>query len=138
LQEGLPELLTGHAPEIPLIATANYVFHRIPSAHKAEILRTLADASEDVVLFIADLEKNGSTVNRRHFNLSTNGLCNCGNIGLREQLVAAGFTVVEINPKSPPLGMDAKLAARIAAGTTEDSIFYIAVKGDKFTDLFAH
>ncbi len=132
LTEGLTKL---HPNTLPMpgilgVFAANYVWHRLTTPMKAAIIKDMSDLYPNCIFLIADLVQNASRVNTHYFNLRDNGILNCGNIGLAGLFEKCGMTVQQLNADTAPSSMHPELATRIGAGTTSDSIFLMAYKGE--------
>ncbi len=113
------------------IITANYVWHRLPSEYKKSLIEVISEKWDDVIVLVGDLEKNESFVNRHYFDLGINGPLNAGNIGLKDEFARQGFKIRDLNNGFYSPSTESWLAQKIGEGTTSDSLFYIAGKGDK-------
>lgn len=118
-----------------VVITANYVWHRLPRVVKDAMIKEITNQAPNAIFLVADLVQNASEVNRRYFNFRDNGLLNCGNVGLDDVFRFNGYRLVELNDATAPSSMDARLAQRIGQGTTSDSIFYVAYRGERVADL---
>jgi len=117
------------------IITANYVWHRLPRVVKDSMIKEITRKAPNAIFLVADLVQNASAVNRGYFNFRDNGLLNCGNVGLDNILRSNGYRMFELNGATAPSSMDQRLARQIGNGTTSDSIFYVAYRGEKAADL---
>jgi len=118
-----------------VVITANYVWHRLPRVVKDAMIKEITNQAPNAIFLVADLVQNASEVNRRYFNFRDNGLLNCGNVGLDEVFRFNGYRLIELNDATAPGSMDSRLAEQIGQGTTSDSIFYIAYRGERAADL---
>ncbi len=117
------------------VVTANYVWHRLPTVVKRELISYIAEKFPNSMFMIADLVQNGSAVNRGYYNFRDNGLLNCGNIGLKELLEEQGYLVVPMDDYTGEASLG-ELGKRLGQGATSDSIFYVAVRGPKMLKKF--
>lgn len=112
------------------IITANYVWHWLPSQYKQQLIKIISEKWENVIFLIGDLEKNESLVNRRYFDVAINGPLNTGNIGLQDLFLKNDYGINNLNVHFHSPSTADWLAKRIGQGTTADSLFYIAGKGE--------
>lgn len=117
------------------VITANYVWHRLPRVVKDAMIKEITRKAPNAIFLVADLVQNASEVNRRYFDFRDNGLLNCGNVGLDNIFKSNGYRMFELNGATAPKSMDQRLAQQIGKGTTSDSIFYVAYRGEKAADL---
>ncbi len=114
-----------------VVLTANYVFHRLASDKKQEIMEKFSQL-QNVVFLIGDLVEDTSVINRRHFNAAANGPQNTGNRSTTESFTRAGYEVINI-AQFQPCAIDPDLAQHLVPDSINpdrDGHFWIAVKGD--------
>jgi hypothetical protein len=114
------------------IVTANYVWHRLTTESKRDVVKSL-DAD---IFLIADLAENASEVNRRYFNFGNNGPLNCGNLGIEQLFEDEKYTVTTLSRENAlQLGVHPKLAKAIEKEASNDGRLWIAYRGEKARKL---
>ncbi|QQR54851.1 hypothetical protein IPG41_06765 [Candidatus Peregrinibacteria bacterium] len=112
--------VVGNTPiDRPLVVTANFALHRLPTTAKAEILQILAERPT-VALLVGDLHVNGSVANRRYFNFGFNGPSNCGHIGTGQLARQNDFVHLDASLRALP-GLDPVLQSFVRNGPSNDA-----------------
>lgn len=120
----------------PIVVTANFALHRLPTSAKAEILRLLAE-QQTAALLVGDLHVNGSPANRRYFNFGFNGPSNCGHIGTGEAAHQSSFTGFDASQRALPT-LDEALRGFVQNGPKSDAHvnFYGRGQGAEWANAF--
>lgn len=99
--DGVQQVVAETPVDCPIVVTANFALHRLPTSAKAEILKLLAE-HQTVALLVGDLHVNGSPANLRYFNFGFNGPSNCGHIGIGDVAVRNGFVFSDASKRTLP------------------------------------
>ncbi len=134
--DGVRKVIAETPMDRPIVVTANFALHRLPTSAKAEILKLLAERPT-VALLVGDLHVNGSPANRRYFNFGFNGPSNCGHIGTGEAAYRNGFTHIDASWRTLP-SLEGALQNFVHNGPRSDAHvnFYARGQGAEWANDF--
>ncbi len=114
-----------------VLITGNYSWHRLDQRTKQQIIDLFANIP-NIMFLLGDFAHHGNPVAKQYFCLGANGPLNIGNIGLGEQFVKSGFSLVDLELQRPA-SLDKRIARKIIYDDQDPDIdghLWIAYKGE--------